>query len=182
MGRGWDSKNPFNRCPVNVIWWHQTKLEQEKACKRTWWEARLEEKHSLQAEQSTTLQQHVPFCMSALSAGGQAKRVNSAYQRRFINIFSLLPQMLSGAQVCPRGVQETNICSAEWAVCHKQGMLWQCSDESLGPHVPPGMWQKWEGKVRELDSHMLSSFHFHSRGNQGAGSLNNDQPKMLLNP
>lgn len=172
MGRGWDSKNSFNRCPVNVARWHQTKLEEEKTCKCTWWEARLEEEHSLRAERSTTLQQRVPFCMSALSAGGQAKRVNSAYQWRFINVFSLLPQMLSGAQVCPRGVQETNICSAEWAVCYKQGMLWQCSDVSLGPHCAPGNVAEGERKAPDLDSHIPSSFYFHSRGNQGAGSLN----------
>lgn len=61
--------------------------------------------------------QRVPFCASALSVGGQAKQVNSAYQQGFINVFSLLPQMLSRAQVCPCGVQETNICGAGWAVC-----------------------------------------------------------------
>lgn len=54
----------------------------------------------------------MPFCASGLSVGGQAKQVNSAYQQRFINVFSLLPQMLSSAQDCPHVTQEANICSA----------------------------------------------------------------------
>ena len=121
QGRQRDSTNSLHRCRVKRFWWHGTKPGEEKHANAPEWR----KKCSLQAEQSSKTCQHAPFCVSALSVGGQANQVNRAYQHRFINVFSLLPQMLSSTQDCSHVLQEANICSAGWGwFAFRQSVLW----------------------------------------------------------
>lgn len=117
-----------------------------KTCKYT----RAEEKGTLQAEQSSQTCQRVPFSAPGLSVGGQAKQVNSAYQHRFINVFSPLPQMLSSARDRPHVTQEANICSAGWErFAFERSVLWHRHRWKTRPRLPgcaAPPWGQREGK------------------------------------